>query len=259
MTCSLPIGAPRVGAGDWFFSLNPGSARVMRHLARGGRAYVLDDGWLVEREGEQSRRIVRADGVPSTIAGLARHNIANALAAAGGARALGFSIAQVAAGLRDFRNTPDLLPGRLNLWRLGNRLVIVDYAHNVAGLDVLLDTAEALVGRRGRRRATLSVIIGSAGDRPDDYIRALAAAGRSARRRGGNQGRDPLPAWPQPGERHRRAARGAALSGRRRRRPCRSTKTRSTPSAASSPPRTTGCHGRRDAARPRGDVPPAAR
>ena len=166
----------RASAPVWLFSLRPGNARVKRHLARGGRAFVLDDGWLMEREGTKSRRIVRASDVPSTIGGLARHNIANALAAAGGARALRFSIAQVAAGLRDFRNTPDLLPGRLNLWRLGNRVVIIDYAHNVAGLDVLLDTAEAMVGRRGRRRATLSVVIGSAGDRPDDYIRALAAA-----------------------------------------------------------------------------------
>ena len=93
-----------------------------------------------------------AADVPATLGGLARHNIANALAAAGGARALGFSREQVAAGLRDLRNSPDLLPGRLNLYRIGNRLVIVDYAHNVAGLDVLLDTVEALIGRRGNRR-----------------------------------------------------------------------------------------------------------
>jgi cyanophycin synthetase len=69
----------------------------------------------------------------------------------------------------------DLLPGRLNAYRLGNRLVIIDYAHNVAGLEVLLDTAEALVGKRGKRRATLSVLIGTAGDRPDDYLRSLAS------------------------------------------------------------------------------------
>ena len=89
--------------------------------------------------------------------GLARHNMANALAAAAGARALGFSRAQVAAGLRDFRISPELMPGRLNFYRRGNRLVVIDYAHNVAGLGVLLDTVEALIGRRGRRRATLSV------------------------------------------------------------------------------------------------------
>ncbi len=159
----------------WLFSLKPRSPRIRRHLARGGRAYVLgDDGWLVEQEGEKSRRIMPAAEIPATIGGLARHNVANALAAAGGARALGFTIAQVRSGLGDVRNTMDLLPGRLNAFRLGNRLVVIDYAHNVAGLETLLDTAEALVGKRGKRRATLSVLLGSAGDRPADYMRALA-------------------------------------------------------------------------------------
>jgi len=168
--------ARRVRAPVWFFSLKPGSARIRRHLARGGRAYLIaDDGWLVEREGEKQRRIVHTSEVAATLGGLARYNVANALAAAGGARALGFSLAHVKQGLVDFRNSPDLMPGRLNLYRLGNRLVIVDYAHNVAGLDVLLSTAEALIGPRGKRRATLSVIFGSAGDRPDDYMRELAA------------------------------------------------------------------------------------
>lgn len=171
--------ASRVRAQVYFFSLRPGSARVRRHLGRGGRVYVLEDGLLVERDGTGARPILPADEVRATLGGIARHNIANALAAAGGARALGFTLEQVAAGLRDFRNTPDQLPGRLNVHRLGNRLVIVDYAHNVAGLDVLLNTAEALVGKRGKRRATLSVILGTAGDRPDDYIRALARAAGS--------------------------------------------------------------------------------
>ena len=142
-------------------------------MARGGRAYLLDNGWLVERSGSRTHRIVPAADVPPTLGGIARHNVANALAAAGGARALGFTIDQVAAGLRDFRNSAELMPGRLNLYRLGNRLVIVDYAHNVAGLEVVLDTAEALVGRRGKRRASLSVIVGTAGDRPDDYLQTL--------------------------------------------------------------------------------------
>ena len=166
----------RASAPVWYFSLKPRSARVKRHLARGGRAYLLDDdGWLIEQIGTKTRRrLVRAEDIPATVAGLAMHNVANALAAAGGARALGFTIVQVVNGLRDFRTSPSLMPGRLNMYRIGNRLVIVDYAHNVAGLDVLLSTAEALLGPRGKRRATLSVILGSAGDRPDDYMRELA-------------------------------------------------------------------------------------
>jgi cyanophycin synthetase len=61
----------------------------------------------------------------------------------------------------------------LNIYIKGNRLIIVDYAHNEAGVSALLDTAEGLLGPRGKRRGTISVIVGSAGDRPDDAIRAV--------------------------------------------------------------------------------------
>jgi cyanophycin synthetase len=165
----------RVHAEVVLFSERGRGPRVSRHLERGGRALLHQGGWLVEARGLRSRRnILAVDDVPATLGGLARHNVANALAAAAGALALGFSREQVAAGLRDFRISAEQMPGRLNLYRRGNRLVVVDYAHNVAGLEVLLDTIERLIGPRGRRSATLSLIMGSAGDRPDDALRALA-------------------------------------------------------------------------------------
>ena len=55
--------------------------------------------------------------MPIAFGGFARHNIANALAAAGGARALGATIAEVRAGLLDFRPTAGASPGRLNVFR----------------------------------------------------------------------------------------------------------------------------------------------
>jgi len=119
--------------------------------------------------------IVRVAEVPATILGLARHNVANAIAAGAAARALGATIEQVAEGLRTFQPTADQAPGRLNFYRLGERLVIVDFAHNEAGVNVVLDVAEGLVGRRDERagRAFLTMIIGTAGDRPDDSLRGI--------------------------------------------------------------------------------------
>lgn len=164
----------------FFFSVGNGGRRVRDHLAAGGTAFVVEDGVIVERAGERRREIVSLADVPATLLGLARHNVANALAAAAGARALGIDARHVAAGLRDFRNTADLMPGRLNLYSREDKLVMVDYAHNDAGLQALLDTAEGLVGRRGKRRGTLTAIIGTAGDRPDDSLREI---GRMAAQR----------------------------------------------------------------------------
>src|SRR6187397_1794349 len=96
----------RVRANVAFFSMDPGgegSPRVRRHVANGGRAYLLRDGWLIEASGRSATKIAEAARIPIAIGGLARHNVANALAAAGGARGLGASIAQVRDGLLDFR------------------------------------------------------------------------------------------------------------------------------------------------------------
>jgi cyanophycin synthetase len=154
--------AARVTAPVCYFSLRPGSTRVRRHVAAGGRAMLLDDGWLVE-----------AADAPATLLGLARHNVANALAAAGAARAMGIDRETVASGLRAFRPTAEQAPGRVNLYRLGRSLVIIDFAHNEAGVRVVLDLAEAICGPRRRRRRSLAVIVGAAGDRPDDTLRGI--------------------------------------------------------------------------------------
>jgi cyanophycin synthetase len=173
----------RVRARVAFFSIAARtSATVRRHLAAGGRVYAVRRGALVELNGAEHRGHVLADirDVPIAIGGLARHNVANALAAAGGARALGATIEEVGDGLRDFQPSTDRSPGRLNIFRLGSRIVIVDFAHNEAGVDAILDVAEGIAGGAAGRAAPITVIIGTAGDRPDDTLRGI---GRIAARR----------------------------------------------------------------------------
>jgi cyanophycin synthetase len=158
-------------------------AVVARHVTAGGRAYLLRRGLLVEVDGGRTAEIVSVTELPITIGGLARHNVANALAAAGGARALGATIEQVRRGLIDFRPTSERSPGRLNIFRLGGRIVIVDFAHNEAGVSAILDVAEGIAGGAAGRATPITVIIGTAGDRPDDSLRGIGriAAERSQR------------------------------------------------------------------------------
>ena len=158
-------------------------AVVRRHIDAGGRAYVVRDDAIVEIERRVSRAILPVLDVPIAIGGLARHNVANALAAAGGARGLGASIDDVAAGLRDFRPTSERSPGRLNIFRLGAKIVIVDFAHNEAGVGAVLDVAEGIAAGAAARTAPITMIIGTAGDRPDDTLRGIGriAAQRAQR------------------------------------------------------------------------------
>jgi cyanophycin synthetase len=165
--------ASYVKAPVFFYTAKAPNRRVLEHLARGGTAFTVEDGAIVERTGARTKKVVALDEVPATLMGLAKHNVSNTLAAVAGARALGISAKEVAAGLRDFKNTSEHMPGRMNLYARGDELAIIDYAHNEAGLEALLDTAEALLGKRGRRRAKMTVVIGTAGDRPDDSLRAI--------------------------------------------------------------------------------------
>jgi cyanophycin synthetase len=138
---------------------------------------------LVELESDAAHRIVELRRVPIAIGGLARHNVANALAASAAARGLGATIEQVREGLVDFRPTSERSPGRLNLYRLGSRIVIVDFAHNEAGVAAVLDVAEGIAGGAAGRAAPITAIVGTAGDRPDDTLRGIAriAAQRTQR------------------------------------------------------------------------------
>jgi cyanophycin synthetase len=156
------------------------SRRVRRHLGRGGRAYLVRDGVAGEAEGHDWRPIAPVAAMPVTIGGVARHNIANALAAAGGARALGATIEDVRRGLLAFDAGAAASPGRLNVFRRDDRVVIVDFAHNEAGLAAVLDVADAVAAGLG---AGVAAVIGTAGDRPDDTLRGIGriAAGRVER------------------------------------------------------------------------------
>jgi len=166
----------RVRARVAYFSMaGDASPQIRRHLKRGGRAYLVRDGRLGEAEGSRWRPIARLSQVPVALGGIARHNVANALAAAGGARAMGVSIAQVRQGLTSFEPSPGLSPGRLNIFERDGQVVIVDFAHNEAGLEALLD-----VGRAIGPTAQLTAVVGTAGDRPDDTLRGM---GRIAARR----------------------------------------------------------------------------
>ena len=161
----------------------------------GAGRYVLRHARLLELDGTEEHEILAVADLPVALGGLAPYNVANALAAAGGARAMGASLAEVADGLRAFRPTAALSPGRLNLYRLGQQVVIVDFAHNEAGTEAILEVAAAIArgatiargadvarGTAGEV-APVTAIIGTAGDRPDETFRGIGriAAGLAQR------------------------------------------------------------------------------
>jgi cyanophycin synthetase len=162
-------------AGWYAVALEPGGRGVTDALDHGGRAAVLRDGWLVLLGADRrARRLAPAVELPVTFAGLSRYNVANALSAAAACDALGIGSTRIASGLRSFRQDSAANPGRLNLYERDGLLVLIDFAHNEAGLAGLLDVC-ATLARPARRRARgrVRLALGTAGDRTDEILRNL--------------------------------------------------------------------------------------
>ncbi len=169
----------RVRADVLLTSQNPAHPGIQAHVAAGGRAVIRDGDRVVYLCGQQRQTITTLADAPMTFNGAARHMVENALAACGAALGLRFTLEQIAAGLQTFRSNVESNVGRLNVFRLEGRIVVVDYAHNESGLEELLRFTRALMSGSGR----LVSVIGTAGDREDDVMVGLGRiAGRHADR-----------------------------------------------------------------------------
>lgn len=149
-----------------WFSLDPGHEAVADHVAAGGVAFVLEDGELCRVDDQGRQPVCRAADVPITMGGAARHNVANALAAAALTWCMGVSSDDIAAGLKTMQQ--DENPGRCNLYSLNGYKVLIDFAHNPAAMAALFDMARAIPAERR------VLCFGQAGDRTDELIRELA-------------------------------------------------------------------------------------
>jgi cyanophycin synthetase len=104
-----------------------------------------------------------------TLAGLSRFNVENTLAAASAALAVGVPGPTVVEGLRSFHPDVEHNPGRMNFFSIGEVSVVMDLAHNEAGLEALVEIMNG-VRRPGAR---LLLGLGAVGDRTDDLLERL--------------------------------------------------------------------------------------
>ena len=154
----------------WLCSLDPWHPAIRDVLSEDGRATVPLDGTMTVLEGSRSHPLVPLLDVPVTIAGISRHNVMNAMQAASAALAIGLSARAVARGLKMFVMDPERNPGRANLFELDGRVVVVDYAHNEAGM---IGLTEILGGLR-RAGREVWIVICAAGDRTDKILHDYA-------------------------------------------------------------------------------------
>ncbi|HET7236328.1 MAG TPA: Mur ligase family protein [Actinomycetota bacterium] len=154
----------------WLCSLDPEHPAIREVLADGGRATVPLDGWITVLERSDARPLIASLDVPVTIAGISSHNVMNAMQAASAALAVGLPERAVAMGLKTFVTDAEHNPGRANLFELDGRVIVVDYAHNAAGMAGLTQTCRGLC-RPGRE---VWLAFCTAGDRTDEILHDFA-------------------------------------------------------------------------------------
>jgi cyanophycin synthetase len=154
----------------FLFSTDPSHPAIREALSEGGRAITVLDGWLVIfGKGSAVRRLVSLKELPVALAGIATHHVQNAMAATAAALGIDLPEKAIVQGLRSFVQESTTNPGRANVFTLDERVVVVDYAHNEAGMVGL---TEILTGLRPPG-AEIWLAFCAAGDRQNDILHAL--------------------------------------------------------------------------------------
>src|SRR5512141_207310 len=156
-----------------YVTMDPGHQLVREHIQAGGRGIVLETGMTGQMitlyDHGAHIPLLPAHLIPATLDGRAMHNVQNAMFAAAMAFSMGLKLENIRHGLQTFDTTFFQAPGRGNMFDDHPFKVILDYGHNAAAVEAMVQLVERL--DTGGRRI---VVLAAPGDRRDEDIRAIA-------------------------------------------------------------------------------------
>lgn len=151
------------------FSLDENNPRILEHCANGGLAAVVSNGSVVICKGAWKMRVGRIVNFPITFDGKASFMVQNILPAALAGFISNFRLEDIRAAIETFSPGSAMTPGRLNYYNFERFGVLIDYAHNTAGMIALGQFVDKL-------EASVKVgIVAGVGDRRDEDIINLGA------------------------------------------------------------------------------------
>ncbi len=119
------------------FSMDEDNPRIKAMQRLNGITAVYENGFVTICRGEWKMRIMHAEHIPLTYGGKAKFMIQNVLAAVLAAHVQGIRIEDMKAALETFIPSATQTPGRLNLFKFNKFSILLDYAHNPAGMRAL--------------------------------------------------------------------------------------------------------------------------
>jgi cyanophycin synthetase len=145
--------------------MDESNKNIQRQARRGRISCVYENGYITILKGKWKVRIERAVNIPVTYGGRAEFMVQNVLAATLAAFVHGVSIEAIRVGLTTFNAGTAQTPGRLNFVEIGDTTLLMDYAHNPAGLRELAKFVSKLPNKYR------TVVMNGTGDRRDEDIR----------------------------------------------------------------------------------------
>jgi cyanophycin synthetase len=145
------------------FSMDENNARIKRHAARNGLSAIYENGFVTICKGTWKMRVAKVVNIPLTFGGKARFMIQNVLPAVLTGFIRGFDLRDIKMAIESFIPSPAQTPGRLNLFKFKDFSVLLDYAHNEAGMAALHDFIQNLDGK-----PTIGIIAGIGDRREED-------------------------------------------------------------------------------------------
>lgn len=128
------------------FSMDEKNPHIKRHARNGGLSAIYENGYITICKGDWKMRVSKAVSVPLTFDGRAAFMIQNVLPAVLAGFVRGFSIDDIKVAIESFIPSPSQTPGRLNLFTFKDFQIMLDYAHNAAGLRALQKLVEKMDG-----------------------------------------------------------------------------------------------------------------
>ena len=151
------------------FSMDEDNPRIRQHNKNGGISAIFENGYITICKGGWKIRIVKAVNVPLTYGGRAHFMIQNVLPAVLAGYLRGFKTDDIKLALTTFIPSPSQTPGRINMFEFRDFKVLMDYAHNPAGMRALQKFVENLEGH------PKVGIVSGVGDRRDEDTMEIGA------------------------------------------------------------------------------------
>ncbi|MBK2095273.1 Mur ligase family protein [Francisella philomiragia] len=130
------------------------------YLSKADYACVVENGIFTWIDKKSKKQILPVVDAPLTVKGFAKHNIENAMIAIALSFKLGIDFDYIEKALRSYKNDPKVNRGRANIFEFDNKVAVLDYAHNEAGMEALLNMIKAY-DKGGKKY----LMIGTTGDR----------------------------------------------------------------------------------------------